>query len=104
MKCVILMCYKEVIAQWAYGVTCWEIFSGGKIPYPGIQLVNLPLLLAEGYRMERPSNSACSDKMCVILLSLSSLIFPSLVPLYSLPPSLPSLLPLLFTPSPLSPP
>ena len=49
--------------QWAYGVTCWEIFSGGKIPYPGIQLMDLPSLLAEGYRMERPSNSACLDEM-----------------------------------------
>ena len=47
--------------QWSYGVTCWEVFSGGKTPYPGIHPVDLPRKLDTGYRMERPLNAACSE-------------------------------------------
>ena len=49
--------------QWAYGVTCWEIFSGGKVPYAELMVREIPKLLAEGYRLERPSNVACSEEM-----------------------------------------
>jgi hypothetical protein len=49
--------------QWAYGVTCWEIFSGGKVPYAALIVREIPKLLAEGYRLEKPSNYACSEEM-----------------------------------------
>ena len=49
--------------QWAYGVTCWEIFSGGKIPYAELMVREIPKLLAEGHRLEKPSNDACSEEM-----------------------------------------
>ena len=39
------------VLQWAFGVTCWEIFSGGKVPYAGINPVDLPQMLDSGYRM-----------------------------------------------------
>ena len=49
--------------QWAFGVTCWEIFTGGKIPYPAVDPMSLMKLLENGQRLEKPSNSACSRKM-----------------------------------------
>ena len=49
--------------QWAYGVTCWEIFSGGKVPYGGVGLSDLSQLLATGQRLEKPTNDACSDQL-----------------------------------------
>ena len=49
--------------QWAYGVTCWEIFSGGKVPYAELMVREIPKLLAEGYRLQKPSNDACSEEM-----------------------------------------
>ena len=52
-----------IYCQWAFGVTCWEIFSGGKAPYPGINQKDLLHMLESGYRMERPSNAACTDDM-----------------------------------------
>ena len=49
------------LLQWLYGVTCWEIFSAGKVPYPGIVPANLPKLIAQGLHLEKPTNDACSD-------------------------------------------
>ena len=49
--------------QWAYGITCWEIFSGGRVPYSEIAIREVPKQLTRGYRLERPMNEACSDEM-----------------------------------------
>ena len=54
--------------QWAYGVTCWEIFSGGKVPYAELMVREIPKLLAEGYRLEKPSNDAAVKKCMVMVL------------------------------------
>ena len=47
--------------QWSYGVTCWEVFSAGKAPYPGINPVSLVRVLEDGERLEKPVNAACPD-------------------------------------------
>ena len=52
-----------IILQWAYGITSWEIFTGGKIPYSELAIREIPKLLAEGCRLEKPQNDACNDEM-----------------------------------------
>lgn len=49
--------------QWSFGVTCWEVFSGGRTPYPGIHPVGLIDLLESGRRLSKPTNAACSGIM-----------------------------------------
>lgn len=39
---------------WAFGITLWEIFSLGSVPYPGIEITDFLKMLEEGYRMECP--------------------------------------------------
>ena len=51
--------------QWSYGVTMWEIFSGGKSPYPGTNPTTLVQMLEGGERLPKPYNAACSDEMYV---------------------------------------
>ena len=54
-----------ILMQWAFGVTCWEIFSGGKTPYPGIHPMDLLIQLERGYRMMKPVNITCTDQVYV---------------------------------------
>ena len=35
----------------------------GKNPYPGVNPSDFPKLLADGQRLEKPSNDACHDEM-----------------------------------------
>jgi len=49
--------------QWSFGVTCWEVFTGGQIPYGGISTAALLQFLHNGERLNKPINPACSDEM-----------------------------------------
>lgn len=53
--------------QWSFGVTSWEVFTGGTIPYGGISPLALLQLLQDGERLSKPRNSACTDEMWVVL-------------------------------------
>ena len=57
-----------IILQWSYGVIMWEIFSGGKAPYPGTDPLTLMQYLETGQRMSKPYNTACTDEMLVTSL------------------------------------
>ena len=55
--------YITCLTQWSYGVTVWEVFSGGRSPYPGVDPLGMVELLETGRRMNRPTNAACTDEM-----------------------------------------
>ena len=59
----ITILYMYYNIQWSYGVLCWEVFSGGRIPYPGLDPSSVIELLDNGSRLTIPSNKACSDEM-----------------------------------------
>ena len=53
------------LLQWSYGVTVWEVFSGGKSPYPGVDPLSLVEILESGRRLNKPTNAACTDETYV---------------------------------------
>ena len=52
--------------QWSFGVTCWEVFTCGRVPYTGVPVMTLLTELHSGQRLERPGNCACSNEMYVL--------------------------------------
>jgi serine/threonine protein kinase len=39
---------------WSFGNVLWELFSLGKVPYPGFNFKQLIRELQDGYRMDKP--------------------------------------------------
>ncbi|KAL5475131.1 hypothetical protein EMCRGX_G027190 [Ephydatia muelleri] len=60
--------FNEKTDVWSYGVTCWEIFTCGRLPYAGVDPCDLPKLLERGRRLERPENAACPETMYSLML------------------------------------
>ena len=59
-----LMLYNSICTvQWSFGVTMWEIFSGGKTPYPGVDPFTLIRFLDNGGRLDKPNTAACTQEM-----------------------------------------
>lgn len=52
-----------IVFQWSFGVTVWEIFTCGKVPYHGISCMALTGVLRRGEHLERPHNKACSAEV-----------------------------------------
>ena len=59
-----LLCHLNLLhIQWSYGVTCWEVFTAGEIPYPGIHPQEVVKLLENGEHLSEPKNPACGNIM-----------------------------------------
>ncbi|XP_019857592.1 PREDICTED: tyrosine-protein kinase receptor UFO-like, partial [Amphimedon queenslandica] len=54
--------FSEKSDVWSYGVLCWEVFSLGKVPYPGLDPIGVVELLDTGGRLQCPHNGACSQE------------------------------------------
>ncbi|XP_064388277.1 hepatocyte growth factor receptor-like isoform X2 [Halichondria panicea] len=59
--------FTEKTDVWSYGVTVWEIFNGGRCPYPAVDPLSLIQLLEEGRRLERSLNAACATEIYVVM-------------------------------------
>ena len=46
--------FSEKSDVWSFGVTCWEIMTYGRLPYPGVKLVKIKSHVSGGGRLEPP--------------------------------------------------
>ena len=66
-NCQVSTCtHNNVSTQWAFGVTVWELFTCGRVPYSGIPVRNVLKTLKAGQTLEKPENTTCSNEMLVI--------------------------------------
>ena len=59
--CLHYVCY--ICFQGSYGILTWEVFSLGRMAYPGLDPKAIVDLLDKGERLDKPRNSVCSDEM-----------------------------------------
>jgi serine/threonine protein kinase len=46
--------FNEKTDVWSFGVTCWEVFSLGKTPYPSIDNADVLEYIEKGQRLRKP--------------------------------------------------
>jgi len=52
---------------WSYGITLWEMWSFGRVPYPKVHVKDLLNKIMNGYRMDSPEN--CHQKVYQLMKS-----------------------------------
>src|SRR5690606_16467255 len=50
---------------WSFGIVLWELFSFGKVPYPGMSNAEAAENVLKGYRMPCPEN--CPNEIYVLM-------------------------------------
>ena len=58
------------VQQWAFGVTCWEVFTCGLVPYHGISAMAVLNVLKNGERLDKPVLMECKSHMSLLLMPL----------------------------------
>ena len=87
--------FNEASDVWSFGVLVWEVTSFGRVPYSGIDIIDLLGKVQDGYRLERPdlcpdplynlmlscwqSNARMRPSFCEVLITLNSLIVANFV-------------------------
>ncbi|XP_065909680.1 tyrosine-protein kinase receptor UFO-like [Dysidea avara] len=59
--------FDEKTDVWSYGITCWEAFSLGRVPYAGVDNQNLINTLKDGNRLDKPR--LCPEKLFTLMES-----------------------------------
>ncbi len=57
--------YSSASDVWSFGVTLWELFSRGILPYGGLSNFEAVTKIREGYRMPKPK--LCSDEVFALI-------------------------------------
>ncbi|XP_064082200.1 tyrosine-protein kinase Lyn-like [Macrobrachium nipponense] len=52
-------CFSIKSDVWSYGILCYEIFTGGEVPYSSYTNDEIIFLIRDGHRLGKPSN--CPD-------------------------------------------
>ena len=47
--------YIVLSIQWSFGVVCWEVFSLGRVPFPGVDNADIPDYISRGNRLRKPT-------------------------------------------------
>jgi len=66
LECIKTRIYTSRSDVWSYGVTIWELFTGGMRPYENVRAVDVPDMLEKGERLPQPS--MCTIDVYMIMI------------------------------------
>jgi len=66
LECITERTFSHLSDVWAYGVTCWEIFTFGSRPYEGVRAIDMLSLLERGDRLPQPACATIDIYMLLI--------------------------------------